>query len=52
MSVHVIPVPYGMTPDEAFEEIRIFGHLMEGREVAEDGEGGCWAVFIEEDEVT
>lgn len=45
MHVHTIPVPDGMTPEEAFAEIRIFGELAEGRVVKEDGTGGCWAVI-------
>lgn len=43
--VHVIPVPDGMDPLDAFEEIRIFGELAEGRVVQEDGTGGCWATI-------
>lgn len=47
-TVHVIPVPDGYTPDEAFEEISVMGKLVD-REVSE--EGGCWAVIVEEDDV-
>lgn len=44
MSVHVIPVPDGMTVDEAWQQIRLFGKLLEGRGVGPNGEGGQWAV--------
>lgn len=47
--VHIIPVPDGMTPEQAFAEIRVFGNLAEGRTVTEDGQGGYWAV-VEADE--
>lgn len=47
-TVHVIPVPDGYTPEQAWAEIEVFGHLW-GRAVSEDGDGGCWAV-IEVDE--
>lgn len=46
MSVHVFPVPDGMTPEEAWAEISVFGHLYpEGREVSEEGDGGMWTVM-------
>jgi hypothetical protein len=45
--IYVIPVPDGMTPDEALDEIKVFGHLAEGREVSELGEGGTWATIEE-----
>lgn len=50
MAIHVIPVPDGMTPDEALAEIQVFGQLAEGRSVTNDGEGGCWAVVIVPDD--
>lgn len=41
----VFPVPVGMSPEDAWAEIEVFGMLAEGRIVTEDGEGGCWAVM-------
>lgn len=49
MSVHVIPVPTGMTVDEAWHEIRLFGMLLDGKRVEEDGTGGRWAVVSIDD---
>lgn len=48
--VYVIPVPDGMTPDEAWHEIRLFGMLLDGKQVTEDGVGGKWAVIEEDDD--
>ena len=31
MSVHVIPVPRGMSPDDAWAEIQVFGRIVEHR---------------------
>lgn len=31
MAVHVIPVPHGYTPEDAFDEIETFGQLAEYR---------------------
>lgn len=31
MELHVIPVPHGMTPEEAFAEIETMGQLVEHR---------------------
>lgn len=28
-TLHVYPVPHGMTPEEAWEEIEVMGHLVE-----------------------
>lgn len=39
--LHVIPVPDGMTAEQAFEEIIVMGQLVD-RVVSEDGEGGQW----------
>lgn len=48
--VHVFPVPDGMTPEQAWAEIEVFGKLAEGRSVGENGEGGSWAVLVLEDD--
>lgn len=48
-TLYVIPVPGGMRWEDAFEEMQTFGELQDGREVSDDGVGGCWYV-IEEDE--
>lgn len=31
VQIHVIPVPYGYTPDQAYDEIRVFGRLLDYR---------------------
>lgn len=49
MAIYVIPVPDGMTPDEALAEIRLFGRLQEGRTVDEGGTGGHWVVIEADD---
>lgn len=44
MSVHVIPVPEGMTPDDAWAEIAIMGALVEPVIAPV-----CWAVIEVDD---
>lgn len=41
----VFPVPDGMSPEEAWAEIEVFGMLAEGRIVTPDGTGGSWACW-------
>lgn len=41
--LHTIPVPEGMTPREAWDEINTVGQLV-CQTVEEDGTGGSWAV--------
>lgn len=49
MPLHVIPVPDGYTPEQAWQEIQVFGHLYQ-RTVTEDGQGGRWAAVYVDDE--
>lgn len=48
MPVHIIPVPDGYTPEAAWAEIQVFGHLW-GDTVTEDGQGGHWAAITVDD---
>lgn len=41
--IHVIPVPEGYSVEEAWDEIRLFGMLTDGKRVEDDGTGGKWA---------
>lgn len=46
---HVIPVPEGMTPEDAWQEIQTMGELVGFRWWHRFTRRRSWAVFIEED---
>lgn len=46
-TVHVIPVPRHMTPEEAWEEIRLLGCLLTVNQPRSE-EDCSWAVVVEE----
>ena len=48
MTVHVIPVPRHMTPEEAWDEIRLLGCLATANQPASD-EDCDWAVVTDDE---
>lgn len=46
MKVHTIPVPYGMTPEGAWEEIRLLGCLL----TCNQNDGNGWANIVVHDD--